>query len=85
VGKPPPENGTTSAKATYTTLIDVKHGVSSAFQFINVPMGVWIDERGRVVRPAEPAWTTSSTLKFGAEKHHDRRRRLCRESTGLGH
>jgi hypothetical protein len=43
----------------------VKHGVSSAFQFINVPMGVWIDERGRVVRPAEPAWTTSSTLKFG--------------------
>ena len=43
----------------------MKHGVSSAFQFINVPMGVWIDERGRVVRPAEPAWTTSSTLKFG--------------------
>ncbi len=27
------------AKATYTTLVDVKHAVSSAFQFINVPMG----------------------------------------------
>ncbi len=45
----------------------MKHGVSSAFQFINVPMGVWIDERGRVVRPAEPAWTTSSTQKFGGK------------------
>ncbi len=53
------------AKATFTTLIDVQHSVSSAFQFINVPMGVWIDERGRVVRPAEPAWTTNSTLKIG--------------------
>ena len=41
--------------------------MSSAFQFINVPMGVWIDERGRVVRPAEPAWTTNSTLKIGAK------------------
>jgi hypothetical protein len=53
------------AKATYTTLVDAKHAVSSAFQFINVPMGVWIDERGRVVRPAEPAWTTSRTTTYG--------------------
>jgi hypothetical protein len=53
------------AKATYTTLVDVKHAVSSAFQFINVPMGVWIDERGRVVRPAEQAWTYSRTTKYG--------------------
>jgi len=53
------------AKATYTTLVDVQHTVSSVFQFINVPMGVWIDEHGRVVRPAEPAWTTNSTLKIG--------------------
>jgi hypothetical protein len=30
-------------------------------------MGVWIDERGRVVRPAEPAWTTSRTDKFGGK------------------
>jgi len=28
-------------------------------------MGIWIDERGRVVRPAEPAWTTNTTMKFG--------------------
>ena len=28
-------------------------------------MGVWIDEKGRVVRPAEPAWTVDNTLKIG--------------------
>jgi len=54
-----------AAKTTYTALIDVQHSVSSAYQFINVPMGIWIDERGRVVRPAEPAWTTNQTMKIG--------------------
>jgi hypothetical protein len=47
--------------------VDVQHAVSSAYQFINVPMGIWIDENGRVVRPAEPAWTSDSTLKIGAK------------------
>ena len=28
-------------------------------------MGIWVDERGRVVRPAEPAWTTNQTMKIG--------------------
>ena len=54
-----------AAKATYTTLVDAQHTVSSVFQFINVPMGVWVDERGRVVRPAEPAWTTNQTMRIG--------------------
>ena len=45
----------------------MQHGISSAYQFINVPMGVWIDEKGLVVRPAEPAWTNNSTLKVGAK------------------
>ena len=55
------------AKATYTTLIDAPHAVSSAYQLINVPTGIWIDERGRVVRPAEPAWTTDQSMKFGGK------------------
>jgi hypothetical protein len=54
-----------AARATFTTLIDTQHAVSSAYQFINVPMGIWIDERGRVVRPAEPAWTSDQTMKIG--------------------
>jgi hypothetical protein len=45
----------------------VRHAVSSAFHFVNVPMAVWIDERGRVVRPAEPAWTESRTDVFGGK------------------
>ena len=56
-----------AAKATYTTLIDKQHTISSVYQFINVPMGVWIDEKGRVVRPAEPAWTVDNTMKIGAK------------------
>ncbi len=48
-------------------MVDAQHAVSSAYQFINVPMGIWIDEKGRVVRPAEPAWTESRTDTFGGK------------------
>lgn len=57
------------ANATFTTLIDAQHAVSSAYQFINVPMGIWIDEAGRVVRPAEPAWNTDQVMKITPEKN----------------
>ena len=30
-------------------------------------MGVWIDEDGRIVRPAEPAWTSTRTDVFGGK------------------
>jgi tetratricopeptide (TPR) repeat protein len=56
-----------AAKATFTTLVDAKHAVSSAFQLINVPSGLWIDEHGRVVRPAEPAWTSTRTDVYGGK------------------
>jgi hypothetical protein len=41
--------------------------VSSAFKFVNVPTGIWIDERGKVVRPGEPAWTETRTNTFGGK------------------
>jgi peroxiredoxin len=56
-----------AAKPTYTTLVDKAHAVSSAFQFMNVPSGAWIDEEGRVVRPGEPAWTTDRTYSYGTK------------------
>jgi len=56
------------AKATFTTLVDVQHTVSSVFQFVNVPTGVWIDEKGRVVRPAEPAWNQNRVYEFGDKR-----------------
>ena len=42
--------------------MDTKHAVSSAFQCVNVPTGVWIDEKGRVVRPGEPSWSANQTF-----------------------
>jgi len=30
-------------------------------------MGVWIDETGRIVRPAEPAWSTTRTDHYGGK------------------
>lgn len=30
-------------------------------------MGVWIDEQGLIVRPAEPAWTSTRTDVFGGK------------------
>ena len=56
------------ASAAFTTLIDTQHAVSSAYQFINVPMGIWVDEKGRVVRPAEPAWCSDQVMKITADK-----------------
>jgi hypothetical protein len=37
-------------------LIDQAHITDELFGFVNVPNGVWIDEEGMLVRPAEPAW-----------------------------
>lgn len=47
-----------AAMPTYPCLIDEKHLVAELYNMTNVPMGVWIDETGRVVRPAEPAGAT---------------------------
>jgi hypothetical protein len=45
-----------AAKATHPSLIDQAHRVDELFGVVNVPNGVWIDEDGRIVRPAEPAF-----------------------------
>ena len=48
--------------------MDANHAVSSAFQFANVPTGVWIDERGRIVRPGESAWTSDKRDVYGGKE-----------------
>jgi tetratricopeptide (TPR) repeat protein len=47
-----------AAAPTYPCLIDEKHIVAELYDMKNVPMAVWIDEEGRIVRPAEPAGAT---------------------------
>lgn len=46
----------TAAKPEYTVLIDDKHLVTMLYNMVNVPTAVWIDERGRIVRPNEVAY-----------------------------
>lgn len=44
-----------AAKPEHPSLIDANHRVAELFGVINIPNGVWIDEAGMIVRPAEPA------------------------------
>ena len=43
------------AQARHPSLIDTQHLVGALFGVVNVPSGIWIDEEGTIVRPAEPA------------------------------
>jgi hypothetical protein len=45
----------TDAAPDLIHLVDTDHRVAELFGVINIPNGVWIDEHGMVVRPAEPA------------------------------
>src|SRR5262245_642713 len=45
-----------AAQTTYPQLLDPGHSLGASLGIINVPMGVWIDEEGVLVRPAEPAF-----------------------------
>jgi len=44
-----------AAKPEHPSLIDQHHVLADLFGVINIPSSVWIDERGMIVRPAEPA------------------------------
>lgn len=51
------------AKPTHPSLIDTTHVTDELFGFINVPMAVWIDENGILVRPAEAASIERGALR----------------------
>jgi peroxiredoxin len=51
-----------AANPRHPALIDSAHVVGELFGVVNVPNGVWIDEQGVIVRPAEPAWPGSTPV-----------------------
>jgi AhpC/TSA family len=46
------------AAPSHPCLIDESHELAVKYGMSNVPMAVWIDEAGRIVRPSEPAGVT---------------------------
>ena len=44
-----------AATPSYLCLIDRDHRLADLYHMVNVPQAVWIDERGTIVRPTEPA------------------------------
>ena len=53
-----------AATPKFPCLIDERHLVAELYGFVNVPMAAWIDEKGRIVRPAEAAGAGDSFRKL---------------------
>jgi hypothetical protein len=51
-----------AAHPEHPSLIDQGHLLDERFGIVNVPNGVWIDEAGMIVRPAEPAFPGSNPV-----------------------
>ena len=52
-----------AAAPTHPSLIDTEHVTGELFGFINIPMAVWIDESGTIVRNAETASIERSSFR----------------------
>jgi hypothetical protein len=51
------------AAPTHPSLVDTKHVTGQLFGFFNIPMAVWIDEAGTIVRNAESASIERSAFR----------------------
>jgi len=49
-----------AARPTHPSLIDPWHVVADLYNAVNVPTDVWIDERGRIVRPNDVGFGTDT-------------------------
>lgn len=57
------------ARPQHPSLIDERHVLDGLFGIVNVPSGVWIDERGVIVRPPEPAFAAPPDWDDGVAEH----------------
>ena len=54
-----------AAAPAHPALVDVGHVMAERFGVVNIPNGLWIDEDGVVVRPAEPAFPPGRGARRG--------------------
>ena len=58
------------AHVTYVSIIDTNHTISTLFNLVNVPSGIWVDEEGKIVRINEGTYAAKhkiGTLEFGSD------------------
>jgi hypothetical protein len=53
-----------AANPAHPSLIDAHYEVARAYNMVNVPTAVWIDEEGRIVRPNEVAFADNRYIEF---------------------
>ena len=53
-----------AANPTHPSLIDAHYEVARAYNMVNVPTAVWIDEEGRIVRPNEMAFADNRWIEY---------------------
>ncbi len=56
------------AQPTHPSLIDTEHVLAELYHVVNVPTMLWIDERGRVVRPNDSQFGTDTFTAFHGKK-----------------
>ena len=53
-----------AGKVEYTTLIDKEHLITKLYNMVNVPTAVWINEKGRIVRPNEVGYSSNAGINI---------------------
>ena len=57
-----------AAAPTHPSLIDEAHRLAELYHILNVPTLVWIDERGRIVRPSDAQYGTDTFTEFHGKR-----------------
>ena len=72
-----------AARPQHPSLIDVGHRVAELFGVVNIPNGVWIDEQGMIVRPAEPAYAGGLRQRGDTVDMPEHMREIMREAAKI--
>jgi hypothetical protein len=74
-----------AARPVHPSLIDTRHALADLYNIVNVPTVLWIDEKGRIVRPHDVAFGTDTykhITGLTAETHLNALRKWVRGEGG---